>query len=798
MLDAYIEALESREDYLLSRLFEYASASEYTRYASEDKEEDWRQAVQGPAEALVRYLRENDGPESIHADERFDDSPHAAFAKDEARRHRERGVSFVMFLAVSKLLRQSFVDLVYETDLGDDDRRLALEVTHRFWDKFELGFSSDWIKEQESDLVLELQDANRQITGEKNKYRTIFRSMSEPVFVVDKNMRLTDVNPALERMLGMSSDQIIGRYCHDVLLTDLCGDCPLEKAIETRGDFSDVQGTLDTPDNHKDILFSGFYINDISGRHSGGVGILQDITEQQAVDQALDESEKAFASLFQSMAEGVSLHDLIYDDSGRPVDYRILEVNPAYEIITGLRRDQAIGRRATDLYGTDDAPYIDIFAKVASTGKSTQFDTFFPPMEKHFSISVVSLREGQFATVFSDITALLRAQDERLDLERRVQHSQKLESLGVLAGGIAHDFNNLLMGILGNADMAQEEISPLSPAHDSIRSIETSARRAAELSKQMLAYSGKGKFRTGVIDLNRMIEESGRLLEVSISKRATLSFGLSPEIPCVEADPVQLRQVVMNLITNASEAIGDRGGVISVTTGAMECDADYLCGAYVDENLPEGLYVYTEVNDTGCGMSEETLQRLFDPFFTTKFTGRGLGMSAVLGIVRGHKGAIKVLSEVDKGTSVKILLPASGELVEGPADTEEDADWQGSGTILLVDDEETVRVVAKRMLTRLGFDVITADDGREAVDIARERHDEIDCVILDFTMTHMDGVQTFRELRRVQSDMRVILASGYSEDEIADRFAGKGLSGVIQKPYSSDAIAAKLREALGE
>jgi signal transduction histidine kinase/ActR/RegA family two-component response regulator len=399
-----------------------------------------------------------------------------------------------------------------------------------------------------------------------------------------------------------------------------------------------------------------------------------------------------------------------------------------------------------------------------------------------------------------------QAEEEKLALERQVRHAQKLESLGVLAGGIAHDFNNILMAILGNADLALDELSPMSPARGSIREIKKAAKRAAELVKQMLAYSGKGRFVVEPIDAGGLIEEISHLLEVSISKKSVLKHNLAENLPTFDGDVTQIRQVIMNLITNASEAIGDKSGVISLSTGAMGCDRAYLndinevVRASLDEPLPEGVYTYFEVADTGCGMDAETIEKIFDPFFTTKFTGRGLGMSAVLGIVRGHKGALKIYSEVGKGTTFKILFPANELPDNGFAlrrkDQAEGKDWLGSGTVLVADDEETVCAVVKKMLELMGFSVLTAPDGREALKVFREHADEIVCVLLDLTMPHMDGEEAFRTMRRLHPGITVILCSGYNEQDATQRFAGKGLAGFIQKPYNMAALREKLVDVL--
>ena len=395
-----------------------------------------------------------------------------------------------------------------------------------------------------------------------------------------------------------------------------------------------------------------------------------------------------------------------------------------------------------------------------------------------------------------DVTERRRAEEEKRNLERQVQQAQKLESLGVLAGGIAHDFNNILMAVLGHAELALAEISPMSPARGNLTEIATAARRAAELCRQMLAYAGKASIALERVVLRDLVEEMAHLLKTAISKKAILNLNLERGLPPIEADPSQIRQIVMNLIINASEAIGDRSGVVTVSVGATRCDEEYLSRTELRETLAPGLYLHLEVADTGCGIGEEARSRIFEPFFSTKFTGRGLGLAAVLGIVHAHKGALKVYSEPGKGTTFKILFPAKEGTVEGARTMEPTplADWRGKGTILLVDDEESLVALGARMLEHLGFTVLMASDGLRAVELYRERGKEIDLVLMDLTMPHMDGAEAFGELRRLNPDVCVVLASGYSHEDVASRFAGKGLDGVLQKPYT----LAKLREALAE
>jgi PAS domain S-box-containing protein len=395
--------------------------------------------------------------------------------------------------------------------------------------------------------------------------------------------------------------------------------------------------------------------------------------------------------------------------------------------------------------------------------------------------------------VATDITQLKLGEKERGNLQAQVQHAQKLESLGILAGGIAHDFNNLLMGVMGYADLAQMEIPPGSEAQESIKQIQLAAQRAADLCKQLLDYSGKGRFVVEPVQLTETVEEITDLLKVSISKKAALHFDLAKHIPRIAADPTQVRQVIMNLITNASDAIEDNEGVISVVTGTMECPSDCLQGLVVGDDIRPGTFVFLEVTDNGVGMDKETVDKIFDPFFTTKFSGRGLGLAAVLGIVRGHEGAIKVTSERGRGTTVKALFPAFELDVPWDERRPNQQDWRSQGTILVVDDEEMVRGAAKRILEHSGFTVLTASDGLEAVEIFRQKAEETLVVLLDLTMPHMNGEQTYEEIQKIRAGTPVILMSGFSEPDARHRFREGRLAGFLTKPFRASEIIDSIR-----
>ena len=516
-----------------------------------------------------------------------------------------------------------------------------------------------------------------------------------------------------------------------------------------------------------------------------------------AARDRLKAREREYRLLFDEMSAGMALHEIICDSSGTPCDYRFLEINPAFERLTGLGANDIRGKRVLEVLPKIERYWIDTYGKVALGGGHVQFEHYSDELKRHYTVTAYSPEQGKFVTLFSDVTALKQAEAARRRLESQVHHAQKLESLGVLAGGIAHDFNNLLMGILGNANLATAGLPATSVAREHLHEIESTAQRAAELCKQMLAYSGKGKFVVQALDLRDLVEEMSHMLKVAISKTVLLKYDFAEGVPPVEGDATQFRQVVMNLIMNASEAIGDKSGVVSISIGRMDCDEDYLQTSYVGENLAPGTYVSVEVSDTGSGMGAEALDRIFEPFYTTKTKGRGLGLAAVMGIVRGHKGSLKVYSERGKGTTFKILLPA----VSGPKGArlptiDADATWEGEGTVLLVDDEETVIRVGRRMLERLGFKVLVARNGQEAVECFREHGTDMRCVIMDLTMPVMSGEDAFREIRRIRKDVPIILSSGYNEQHVIQRFVGRDLTGFIQKPYQLVALSATLRGIL--
>ena len=403
-----------------------------------------------------------------------------------------------------------------------------------------------------------------------------------------------------------------------------------------------------------------------------------------------------------------------------------------------------------------------------------------------------------------DVSDQVEAQENRLAMERKVQEAQKLESLGVLAGGIAHDFNNLLQAMLGFAELAHAQIGPGHAAQESLDKVVESATRAAELTRQMLAFSGRGRFTTSRVDISRLVGDMANLLESSVPRSITFTRELEDGLPAASLDVAQFHQVVMNLITNAAEAIGERDGVIRLRTGRRWCAEDFLArsrigGGLNGPALVPGDYVFVEVQDTGCGMDPVTVDRIFEPFFTTKFTGRGLGLAAVQGIIRGHRGAMFIDSRPGAGSRIGVYFPTDGGAVEaaGTVPVAPAGAPDGPAPLLLVvDDEPKVREIIAATLEGAGYRALLAGDGRQALEIFRARSGEIDAVLLDLVMPQMGGEECLAELRRLSPAVRVVLMSGFTELEMQQRFAGQPIAGTLAKPFRNRQLLEILNKAL--
>lgn len=534
---------------------------------------------------------------------------------------------------------------------------------------------------------------------------------------------------------------------------------------------------------------------DTSGRVVRVLGAAQDITDQRRAEQALRESERNLRLIAENTTDCVFAYDM---------DQRLLYVNSAFETLTEYSVEELQRRNFIDYLHPDDRERM--LAMLASTFGGASFDDAEYRMitrsgrEKWCSSSCGPLRDTDGRQIGvqgreRDISVRIQADQERVLVERKLQEAQKTESLGVLAGGIAHDFNNLLQAIYGNVTLAMIEVTPTAPAYESLVQIESAAQRASELVQQLLFYAGKRDADVRVVDLNAIAREMTALLRASIPRLIQVDYQLDPGQMLVQADPTQIRQVVMNLVMNAAESIGASSGAIRVSSELRVLERADMQSLVIGDNLPAGVYAVFSVADDGEGMDAATIARIFEPFFTTKFTGRGLGLAAVLGIIRAHHGALKVASVRGAGTTFDLLLPIVGDATPTRA-VAQPAAWQGAGTVLLIDDEQQVRAVTKRLLERFGFTVLAAEDGPTALDLFRRHADTIVCVLLDLMLPKMSGDHIFQQLRQLGLRVPVVLISGYSQTEIQAHFRESAAAHVLQKPFSASDLRTILQHVL--
>jgi len=901
-----------------------------------------------------------------------------------------------------------------------------------------------------------LRQAEAALRESEERFRSVAENMSEGLLVFDAKGNFTYQNPASLRIHGFGTPEA-GRVENENLPATWKGwdetgralsfeEWPISRVL--RGErFQDqtLRATRLETGQEFYASYNGCPIVDANGRLAFGFITVREITGQRQAEMAVRESQERFRTLFDTMSEGFSIDEILCDESGKPCDLRYLELNPAFERHTGLKRADIVGRTMLELWPNAEPAWIEIYGKVALDGKPAHFEAQFGPLNRWFEVSAYQTLPGRFATVFFDITerklaekaiagavqrlnahmdnsplavvefdpqfrvtrwsteaeklfgwraeeilgraiaemrwvheddveivrqvsqdmldgkrprnlsvnrnyrkdgslvecewynsaiydvdgklasilsqvldvtARKRAEEavrnsrkqlqdiidgspgvvfvkdlegrfitanqtferflgvtreelrgktdydlitreraeyyrehdrrvaetgqpiqieetadladgrrhvflankfplrdasgkiyavcsistditERKQAEEHLRQTQKLESLGLLAGGVAHDFNNLLVGVIGNASLAQEMLPPDHPAAELLVGVLKTGEQAAHLTRQMLAYSGKGKFLVELLDLSALIPDMSGLVRPSISKKIALHLDLQDDLPPIEADRGQVQQVFMNLVLNAAEAIGSHEGRISVRNGIQTVDERFLRLHLDTPELRPGEYVVLEVRDTGCGMDDATRARIFDPFFSTKFTGRGLGLAAVAGILRGHKGGITVSSAPGKGSCFTVLFPAAARAAAELRVTARIAALQGSGAVLVVDDEEVVRELAKKALERYGYTVLLADSGPAAIDACKRHPGEIALVVLDLSMPHMTGEEVLLELRKIRPEVKVVVSSGYSEDETMALFKGQRVSGFIQKPYTSAGLAEKVKVCAG-
>ncbi|MFH1748922.1 MAG: PAS domain S-box protein [Planctomycetota bacterium] len=646
--------------------------------------------------------------------------------------------------------------------------------------------------------VTDLEHSANQVDTLAARNQAILRSAMDGFFIVGEDYRFLEVNEAFCRMIGYSADELLR-----MKITEL----EIKEPARGLGDSSPLRTGLHqfaTAHRHRDGHVIRLETSVIVLRDHGQkilVGFARDVTERIRSEEALERLSRQNKLILDSAAEGIY---------GVDTQGRFTFANPAAARMLERDVNEMIGQMAHELmqhgqgdsriHGSADcrvcrAMHEDVVQHIGD-------ETFHRRDGGSFPVEFVSspIREHGELTgtvvVFRDISERRRAEEERCQLEVRFQQTQKLESLGILAGGLAHDFNNLLLSILCNASLATEHLPTESKVRKQLEKILKAGRRASELTRQMLAYSGQASYDVQTLELNELVSEVVDFMHAALPKLVTLHIELEPELPLIKADNAQLQQVIMNLLINAAEAVGDRSGDVTVSTLLFKLGAEQFGHNFVGYDLPPGEYVGLCVRDSGCGMSPETQARIFDPFFTTKSTGRGLGLSALLGIVRAHRGAVRVHSREQHGTRFTVLFPAAADAVHERLPQQPPTTLRADATVLVVDDEEDIRDVVQAVLESRGMRVLLAEDGPQGVACFRDNADDVDVVLLDMTMPGMSGEEVFRQIVAMRPDARVILSSGYSEQESLARLEDGRLAGFVHKPYTAQVLLSQIGAAI--
>ncbi|TAL17106.1 PAS domain S-box protein [bacterium] len=680
---------------------------------------------------------------------------------------------------------------------------VAVDVTNR-------GEWSDPLKEvqklpqkQMADNFFSVVRANealmREISGRKKAEKSLRQSESRLRNLIEKSpmgvhlyrldeeggkLVFTGGNPAADRILGFDNQKFIGKFLEEAFPslanTEIpdryrraCLDGELWQAEQVVYEDGNVKGA--------------FEVHALQTAPGEMASFFIDVTERKRFESSISRSQERFRAVFDNSGDAIFLLSL---------EGVVLDVNKTACSRYGYTVEELIGKRLPDIDTPEHAVHIPERLAVLVKNGVAVFETDHRTKDGEIIPTEVIARlikiGGQKVNLSTcrDIRERRRAEKERLELERRVLHAQKLESLGVLTGGIAHDFNNILTVIQGNIEILQLRCGDVCASKDNVTAIERAARKATGLVQQMLAYVGKTRVTMENLDLSELVREIAEMISISVSKKAAVHTNLAPDLPPFEGDKDQIHQIILNLIINASDALGSKVGDITVTTGLATAESAGIEG-------PDRGFLFLEVTDDGCGISKEEIDRIFDPFYTTKFAGRGLGLAAVKGIVKAHNGLLTVESLKGAGSTFRVYLPASQKIGEtAPRQDEARGSAGVCGTVLVADDEEAVQVVIVQLLEFAGFEVITASDGLDAVNVYRKNPGRFDLVILDMTMPVMDGIEALEEILSVNRDAKIILASGYAIKDLESRVEGRAR--FIQKPYRLKTLLEIMEEVLGK
>jgi PAS domain S-box-containing protein len=641
------------------------------------------------------------------------------------------------------------------------------------------------------------------LRNEKNTLRLIIDHIPDFIYMKDRKGRFVGANKTVADYMGANSpEELIGKSDFDYYPRQTAKIFLEEEQKVIRSAtplINKNEPGTDPSGKVRWIQTTKIPVGDAQGKITGIVGIGHENTKQREYESKLRESETKYRTLFERMLNGLALHEVVVNEEGTPVDYIFLEVNDAFEKITRLKREKIIGKRITEIIPDirkSDPDLISIYGEVALTGKETSLEIYFDPFEKWFSISVYSPKRGIFVTIFEDITARKKAEEEKEEIQKQLFQAQKMEAIGRLTGGVAHDFNNMLSVIIGYSDLILGEMGKENTHYKHIEEIRKAGKRSTSITQQLLAFSRKQILQPIVLNLNTIVQDIEKMLRRLIGEDTDLVTRLAEDIGNIKLDPAQIEQVIMNIAVNARDAMPE-GGKLTIETCNVYLDEEY---ASKHVSAKPGSYVLLAISDNGIGMSKEVLDHIFEPFYTTKSAsqGTGLGLSTVYGIVKQSGGNIWVYSEPGRGTTFKIYFPRVMEKAEVDAGkTPNNRAIRGSESVLVIEDDDLVREMIRLGLQSLGYAVVEAGTSRQAFNIVHKLNDYgIDLIVTDVVLPQMSGRDAVRIIQEELPDVKVLYMSGYTDRSIVHHgILDEGLY-FIPKPFTLHDLGKKVREIL--
>jgi PAS domain S-box-containing protein len=659
--------------------------------------------------------------------------------------------------------------------------------------------------------ITERKKIEEKLLESEAKYRHLYETLTQGAVIQDADGKIIDANPAACQILGSTMDQLLGETAYDPRWRAIHKDgspynpaeMPSNIVLQTGKPVINAYIGIHRPDKNDytwNLISSVPRFKDGDTKPSFTVTVFTDITTLHLAEKELVESEKRYRSLFENMAAGFVLFEVVEDDKGVPIDLIIVTANKGFEITTGLNIQDVKGKRLLRVLPgveNDDADWIGTYGKVALSGIPQKVEQASELLGYHYSVIAYQAGPKQCAVTFTDITEQKKVAREHEKLQAQLQQAQKMEAIGSLAGGVAHDYNNMLSVIVGYTELALASTELPSSVHADLEEVLSAARRSTNITRQLLAFARKENINPIVINLNDTIEEMLKMIRRLVGEDIDLAWLPDGALWSVNMDPSQIDQILVNLCVNARDAIADVGNL------TIETENIFLSENYCSEHVGAipGDFIMLAVSDDGCGMTRETIDKIFEPFFTTKLLGQGTGMglSTVFGIVKQNGGFINVYSEPGEGTTFKIYLPRhEGEPEERGTKGGMRNQLSRGETVLVVEDEDSILQLCKRILVELGYSVLTANTPEEAIHLTKTHEKEIHLLITDVVMPMMNGQVLAKHLQSICPAIKILFMSGYTANVIAHHgVLEKGIH-FVPKPLSRQILAAKVREALDE